>query len=214
MSGAADQALGRRQASARPAGRRDLRVRLLRWLLPVGILLVMAALMISPLLNTREQSFVLKKDQVARAPERLRVERARYSGVDDGGRRFELIAGGAVQQSSAEPVVQLSDLRADLQTADGDAKLRAPVGRYDMDSAALGIPGPLVFEGPGGYRLATSNVTVSLRGKQVTSAGRVTGEMPLGRFSADRLSADLDSRAVVLSGQASLHIDQGKAKAR
>jgi lipopolysaccharide export system protein LptC len=38
--------------------------------------------------------------------------------------------------------------------------------------------------------------------------------MPLGTFSADRLSADLPERTVVLDGGARLHINQGALKER
>jgi len=37
----------------------------------------------------------------------------------------------------------------------------------------------------------------------------VEGRMPLGTFRADRMSADLPERKVVLEGNARLHIDQG-----
>jgi lipopolysaccharide export system protein LptC len=60
-----------------------------------------------------------------------------------------------------------------------------------------------------GYQLLTSNVNVDLRDRSLQSQGQVEGSMPLGNFRADRMSADLPERKVVLEGNARLHINQG-----
>jgi lipopolysaccharide export system protein LptC len=52
-------------------------------------------------------------------------------------------------------------------------------------------------------------VGVDLKTRRLESRGRVEGRMPLGRFSADRMSADLPDKQVVLSGNARLRIEQG-----
>jgi lipopolysaccharide export system protein LptC len=43
----------------------------------------------------------------------------------------------------------------------------------------------------------------------VESNRGVEGQMPLGRFTAAEMQADLPSRTVVLKGRARLHIVQG-----
>ena len=65
-------------------------------------------------------------------------------------------------------------------------------------------------------RVANSSVgqvgerqTQAQAGPNINPIGRVDGRMPLGRFSADRLSADLPGKQVVLSGNARLRINQG-----
>ncbi|HEX8380713.1 MAG TPA: LPS export ABC transporter periplasmic protein LptC, partial [Allosphingosinicella sp.] len=70
----------------------------------------------------------------------------------------------------------------------------------------------VVFQAPSGYRLQTGNAAVDLDGQRLVSSGAVTGQMPLGRFNAENLMADLDERRVVLSGRARLHIKQGSLR--
>ena len=53
-------------------------------------------------------SFILDKNKVANAPERLRVEPARYVGTDNKGRPFMIIASRAIQRSSDVPIVDIS----------------------------------------------------------------------------------------------------------
>ena len=57
--------------------------------------------------------------------------------------------------------------------------------------------------------MGTRDVDIDLRNNTLTSRGAVEGEMPLGRFSAGQLHANLPNRTVVLSGRARLHIVQG-----
>ena len=45
--------------------------------------------------------------------------------------------------------------------------------------------------------------------RTVASGQPVTGQLPIGSFSADRISADLNERTVRLSGHARLRINQG-----
>ena len=204
----------RRADWARPGSARDRRFRWLRIALPMAVGGLGAILALSPLAKRDEVSFVLNKDKVERAGERMRVGAATYRGEDDRGQAFAVRADAAVQPTSKSPVVQVTGLSASLALKDGETKLVAPRARYDTDSERLGVDGPLNVEAANGYTLATSNVSADLNTRQVTSNGRVEGRMPLGTFSAGRMSADLGSQTVKLEGRARLHIDQGAAKAR
>jgi lipopolysaccharide export system protein LptC len=73
-------------------------------------------------------SFVLDKNKVDVAPERLRIDAAEYRGADDKGRPFKLHAGSAVQRSSAEPIVQLNDLSAEIRSTTGPPRSMPSAG--------------------------------------------------------------------------------------
>ncbi|WP_447410739.1 hypothetical protein, partial [Clostridium perfringens] len=75
-------------------------------------------------------SFVLDKNKVEVAHERMKLQSATYRGLDDKGQAFRLDAGSAVQQSSSVPIVQINRMAADLQLTDGPATLRADKGNY------------------------------------------------------------------------------------
>lgn len=200
------------QRWALPGGSHDRLVRLLRKLLPAGIGALSVVLLLIPLASNDEMSFVLDKDKVDVARERLRTESAVYRGEDSKGQPFRIVADSAIQQSSLEPVVKLRGLMAEIQLVSGPARLSADAGRYDMDRDIVNVDGPIRFVSGDGYTLETRDVAVGLKTKRIASGGPVTGTMPLGSFGAARLRADLESRTVVLEGGARLHIVQGRAR--
>lgn len=209
MSELADRERVIRRGWALPGGFHDRLIRLLKIALPAAIGVVLAFLAFAPLEEKQEVSFLLDKSKVEHAEERMKVEAAQYRGIDGRGRPFLLTAGSALQQSSTDPVVDIRDMSAQLLLDDGPARLRALRARYNMETDRVTVVGPLLFAAADGYRMQTSDVTVDLRQRTLASRGPVQGQMPLGRFSAGRLEADLPARRVVLSGRARVHIVQG-----
>jgi lipopolysaccharide export system protein LptC len=213
MSELALQERSARQIWARPNGHHDQLVRGLRIALPAGIAVLGLFLVLAPVSSPNgDVSFMLAKDSVSMARERLRVTTATYRGEDSKGRPFEISAGSAVQRSSLEPVVRLSDLVARLQLEEGPATLSAKAGRYDMEREIVAVDGPLRFETADGYRVEANNVAVGLKTRKLASDSRVDGTLPLGSFSAGGIQADLKARTVTLNGRARLHIVQHTAR--
>lgn len=195
---------------AMPGSAHDGLVGLLKIALPAAIGVLIAYLALAPLSKGPEISFLLDKNKVDVAGERLRVAAAQYRGQDSAGRPFMIKAEQAVQATSREPVVDIEGMAAEIVLQEGPASLTADKGRYDMDDETVDVAGPVRFRAADGYRLETRDVLVDLNERTLASRGPVEGEMPLGRFSANRLSADLPERKVVLSGRARLHIVQGR----
>jgi lipopolysaccharide export system protein LptC len=201
-----------RQRWAAPGSRHDRVVAVARVVLPTAIGVLSAFLVMAPLTAAGDVSFVLDKNKVEVAHERLKIQSARYRGQDSKGQPFELDAGSAIQRSSAEPVVQLRDLTAGIALADGPARVVAGRGHYDMDTQRVTLTGPIAVRAAGGYRMDTSNAVVDLESRRIQGAGAVTGTVPQGTFRADRMRADLDSRTVTLDGNARLRIVPRAAK--
>lgn len=196
---------------AAPGGAHDHLIRIMKIALPAAIGVVLAFLAFAPLEEKQEVSFVLDKDKVEHAEERMRVQAAQYRGQDDRGRPFVLNARSALQQSSAVPVVDVRDMNAQILLDEGPARLRALRARYNMETDKVAVAGPIRFTAADGYSIATRDVTVDLRDRSLESRGAVEGRMPLGRFTAGRLEVDLPERRAVLSGRARVHIVQGGA---
>ena len=207
MSEIAARIRSERQRWALPGGRHDRLVSTANMALPVGIGVLAAFLVMAPLTMGGEASFVLDKNKVEVARERLRIQSARYRGEDARGRPFVIDAGSAVQRSSAEPVVRMEDLSARLQLPEGPATLAADRGLYRMDREEVRVDGPVRFRAADGYRLDTRDAVADLRTRRLTSTGPVTGATPQGSFSADTMRADLESRTVRLQGNARLRLD-------
>ncbi len=213
MSELADTARTQRQLWAATGSSHDRVIAILRLVLPAAIVVLVVLLALAPLTVGRDISFVLSKDRVDVARERMQVTAATYRGQDSKGQPFTLNARSAVQTSSRDPVVRLKTLSAQIQLKDGPARVDAGEGRYDMDKEKVAIVGPVKFESADGYRLETRDVDIDLKSRTAESNGPVTGRMTRGTFSADRLTADLNQRVVVLEGRARLRIVQGQARA-
>ena len=196
----------KRELWALPGSTHDRLIAVLQIMLPMGIGVLAAFLVMAPLLMGGDTSFVLDKNKVDVAKERLKIQRAQYRGADSKGQPFQLDAGSAVQKSSAEPIVQLSTLDAAIRLEDGPARIKADRGRYDMDTEQVAIDGPITVTSANGYRLGTRDATVDLKSRTLASGGAVSGTTPLGTFSGNRLNANLDERTVRLTGNARLRI--------
>ena len=212
MSELARQDRAVKRGWARPGGAHDYLVRFLKFALPIGVLGFLAYLLISPLSRNKEVSFLLDKNKVATAHERLKTQAARYQGIDDQGRAFTVNADRAVQKTSQVPIVDITGVRARLQLKDGPAMMTADSGRYHMDQQKMDVDGPIHVTAANGYRLETRNVSIDLNNHTLAGRQGVEGQMPLGRFSAGTMSANLPNHRVSLGGRAHLHIDQGGLK--
>jgi lipopolysaccharide export system protein LptC len=212
MSEAAIRERGVKQRWAVPGSAHD---RLVRWSkigLPSAVGILIAVLMLAPLDKKGDVSFILDKKKVENAPERMRVEAARYTGTDNKGQMFVMTANRAIQRSSEVPLVDINGMFARLSLSQGPLLIAANQGRYNIDTQKVAIDGPVKVAGPNDYRLATRDVTVDLKARQLASGGPVSGQMRLGQFQAGHLKADLGERSVVLDGGARLKIVQGAVR--
>jgi lipopolysaccharide export system protein LptC len=225
---------------AEPGGRHDRLVRVLKVALPSAVGVLAAFLLTAPLTKKQEVSFILDKNEVESAPERMRVEAARYAGRDNKGQPFVIQANRAVQRSSDEPIVDIMGMFARMGLESGPATIRANTGRYNLDRQQVEVVGPVRVNGPDGEQLLTRDVLVDLnkrtvsggagtgsgregdiqagqlsgdlRSQQLGLAGGVSGRIELGEFQAGRVRADLGARTIVLDGGARLKIKQGAVR--
>ena len=212
MSEAASRERASRQTWAVPGSRHDRLIRVAKVALPSGVGILLAFMALAPLDKRGDISFILDKNKVENAPERMRLESARYIGEDGRGQKFSITAQQAVQRTSSVPIVDLRGMLARLGLAQGPVTIAANQGRYNIDQQNVAVDGAVRVVGPEGYRLETRDVNVDLKKQQVVSTGPVRGEMKLGQFTAGRLRADLNERKVVLDGGARLKIVQGAGR--
>ena len=91
-----------------------------------------------------------------------------------------------------------------------EGEITAPNGKYNFDTGQVAVPGPVNVTAADGYRMVTNGVGIDLKARKLAGAGGVSGELPSGVFSADRMSADLGERTVTLEGRARLRMTPGK----
>ena len=200
------------QRWAQPGSAHDRLVKWTKILLPsaAGVLLIILA--IAPLDKKGDVSFILDKKKVDSAPERMRVEEARYTGTDDKGQQFTMTAGRALQRSSNTPLVDIDGMFARLNLDQGPLLIAADQGRYNLDTQQVAVVGPINVNGADGWHLQTRDVLVDLKQRKLASRGPAEGQMRLGQFRANQIRADLGTHTVVLDGGARLKIVQGAVR--
>ncbi|WP_048884460.1 LPS export ABC transporter periplasmic protein LptC [Aurantiacibacter atlanticus] len=208
----ADQMRTKRQAFAAPGGALDRIVRAMAIGLPALVGVIAAMMLITPLSPRGELSFLLDRNKVAIAEDRLRVDDAMYRGQDQQGRPFSLMAGEAVQRSASVPQVELERLVARIVLPEGPAVLSANVGSYEINDQQVIVPGLVEFTAADGYQMSARNVTMDLANRTVLGQGRVVGVVPAGTFEANSMRADLAERTVLLDGEARLVMVPGKLR--
>jgi lipopolysaccharide export system protein LptC len=212
LSARAEKERIQRRLSASSGSRHDRLIQLARKGLPLLIGVMAAILIFSPFNQRSEISFLLAKDKVEVAKERMRVTQAEYRGQDNKGQPFALIAGSAVQKSSAEPIVRMEHLSGAINLDEGPATIAALMGAYDMEREEVRVPGLVKLRSAKGYQLDATNVAINMKNRSLNGQGGVNGSLNVGNFSANQLDADLDARIVRLSGNARLRINQGVLK--
>lgn len=202
----------KRKHFASPGGSHDKLVGFLARALPMGVGVVAALMIITPLSPRGEVSFLLDRTQVSVIEERLSVDNAMYRGRDDTGRPFSITAGEAVQRSSAEGLVRMDNLMAQLLLSDGPARLSAPGGVYDINAEVVDVDGSVEVRTADGYSLTASGVSFNLDTRIMRGEDGVAGAIPAGTFSANSIRADIDARTLELDGNARLTMVPGELR--
>ena len=210
MTAQADQIRDRRRAFALPGSALDRTVRWLALGLPALVGMIVALMVVTPLGPRGEVSFLLDRNKVATAPNRLFVNNAVYRGEDDQGRPFSLTAGAAVQHSASVPEVEMRNLLGRITLNEGPAQISADSGRYNYNTDQVAIDSEVNFVAADGYRITARGVSIDLAKKTMVGSGGVSGAVPAGTFSADSIEADLATRIVALQGHARLHMVPGQ----
>ncbi len=208
----AKQLRSMRQHFAAPGGSHDRLVSFLAKALPMAIGVLAAFMVITPLSPRGEVSFLLDRNKVSVIDERLRVDSAMYRGKDNLGQPFSLTAGEAVQKSAAEGVVRMREMVGRILLPEGPAQIAAQGGTYTIAQDVVSITGPLLVSAADGYRMTASGVSLNLRTRHLIGDGGVSGEIPAGTFSADRMEADLSARTITLEGRARLRMIPGEIR--
>ena len=198
-----------RQRQAAPGGFHDRLIKILAIGLPMATGAIVAFLVLTPLAPRSEGSFILDRDKVEQIDERLRIDKATYRGSDNQGRPFSLTSDRAVQQSSAEGIVRLDDVVAQILLRDGPARISAEGGAYTIDEELLNVQGPVMLRATDGYELVARGVSVDLKDQLLIGDDGVSGAVPAGTFSANSLRVDLETRTILLDGNARLRMVPG-----
>ena len=156
-------------------------------LLPTVATALLLIVVIWPQLNEQNKTFEIGFKEIDKsAAENLRMEKARYTGVDRAKRPFSITAEEAEQLDPKSPVIELVQPKADIVMQDGSwIAVTAEVGNYNRASQFLELSGTVNLFHDKGYEFHTSSAVLDLRAGDAIGTEPVHGQGPFGHIQAE-----------------------------
>jgi len=209
-----DQWTARARTTQEAAARRARNARRARLALPLFGVAILAGFLFAARNRGVDDEFAAQFDDLEEADDVLQTVQPRFTGLTEGGDRFELTAETARRAADSPDLVALDSPRAvtALDAAHG-AVVTAARGLYRTEARALDLAdGVEVRYGVGEdvYVLKTPRANVSLETRRVETDAGVDGAGPGGTITADRLTADEEKSELVLEGNVRMVLTQPK----
>ena len=187
------------------------RVRYLKKIMPALTAIVFVALVLWPVLNSKEGSFTLAIDRLEQRDENAKLVKPRYVGIDKYNQPVNISAEMAFRKSNDDKDYYLKNLLANMKMRDGTGiEIRATSGMLDAEAQDVTLEGDVTISTENNFSLTTNQVLFLINEKIATGENGVTGVMPFGSFSADKFHVDVDQEIVRLKSRVHLHFDPGK----
>ena len=145
------------------------------------------------------------------ATEDLRMENPRFTGEDDEGRPYEVVAGAATQDPLLPDLISLENpeaLRTETSGKNDQVKVTANSGLYDVEGKTIDLNNNVELAqgiGDGVFVLRTDAAIVSLDDRKVESKGMVYGESGENTLIADSMTAyEEEGRSVFYNARMTL----------
>ncbi|MDD5586184.1 MAG: LPS export ABC transporter periplasmic protein LptC [Alphaproteobacteria bacterium] len=133
-------------------------VGVLRWALPLAVLMVLVALIVLPMIQAKKITAA-----VAEAVPNLVVEKLNLTGLDAKNQPYSLTAAKALQAENAKNVIDLEMPQGDIALENGAWLAgKAQYGRYDQENKRLWLGGNVELFHDQGYQFTTSEAQVDM----------------------------------------------------
>lgn len=172
------------------AARHSRLVRLLRVLIPVGVVLGLLGVMLASVLNPLRflSDFPIDIGRLVVSGTKITMEAPRLAGYTRDQRAYELSARAAAQDITKPDLVELRDIRAKLDMQDKSVmELTAATGVYDAKSEKLTLGQNILLSSSTGYEGRLSEAHIDIRKGDIVSEKPVEVKMLQGTLNANRL---------------------------
>lgn len=190
---------GDSERAFRAARRHSRMVRLLRVFLPVAVVAALVGISLVTWFNPLRMITALPvnvNDMVVSGT-KITMEQPRLSGFTKDQRAYELTAKAAAQDLTKPNIVELNDIRAQIEMQDKSTMvMTAATGIYDTKAEMLNLKTNIVLTSTNGNKGRLSEATVDVKKGNVTSNKPVELEFLQGILNANRLEI-VDSGALV-----------------
>ena len=172
------------------AARHSRLVRILRILIPVGVVLGLAGVMLASYLNPLRflSDFPIDIGKLVVSGTKITMEAPRLAGYTRDNRAYELSARAAAQDITKPDLVELREIRAKLDMQDKSVmEMTAATGVYDAKSEMLTLGQDIVLSSSTGYQGRLSEAVIDIRKGNIVSEKPVEVKMLQGTLNANRL---------------------------
>jgi len=187
------------------------RINLLKKIVPFLTVIILIALVLWPVLNSKEGSFTLAIDRLDKRDENAKLIKPRYVGIDRHNNPVNISAETAFRKSNDDKDYYLKNLLADMKLRDGTGiKVRATSGMFDADAQEIILDGSVTITTESDFNLSTDHAIFLINEKISTGNNGLTGSTSFGTIRADKFHVDVDQEIIRLKGNVKLHFDPGK----
>lgn len=186
----------------RSAARHSRRVRFLRFAIPAVIVVIAAVLLVVTFVNPlrRMIPFPIDPGQVSISGTKIVMEMPRVNGFTTDQRPYELTAHAATQDLTKLDILELKEIRANVELKDGHhVNITSINGVYDTKAELLRLNDHIIVKSTSGYEGRLSEATVHIPTGNIISENPVDVKLPNGVLTANRLEVR-DNGAVIKFG--------------
>ena len=176
--------------AVRAAGRHSRLVRVVRIVLPVGVVVGLTALVLNTYFKPMQLFDKLPNvsGKLAVQGSKITMELPRIAGFTRDARAYELNAETAVQDITRPDLIELQNLRAKMEMQDKDVVLLvAKSGTYNSKADKVILREEIVITSEQGYKALLREAAVEMKKGNVVSDQPVTITLPNGMLKANRL---------------------------
>jgi lipopolysaccharide export system protein LptC len=178
------------ERTVRSAGRHSRLVRVLRVLLPLGVVLGLGGYLLFSYLNPLAILDKLPEvtGKIGVQGSKITMEAPRIAGVTRDSRAYELTAETAVQDIAKPDVVELVNLRAKMELQDADiVVITAKSGTYNTKGDSVVLHEHVVVTSANGYNATLREAVVDMKKGSVYSGAPVDIKLPNGNLKANTM---------------------------
>lgn len=185
----------------------DQFVLFMRTILPIVALILGAITAFWPLINQKEVSFTLSKEDVTQGDGRVRMTNLQYVGTDNNNRLFTVTADNGEQDDPNAERVKLTGITAEMAIEpDNPAIVNARTGIYRMKERTLSLVGGVHLETGNGYTLDMAGADIDLKTRSAVGQGSIKGTSTLGELNASRVNIQVEEQIGLFEGGVKMRI--------
>lgn len=193
----------------RGARRHSRNVRLLRILIPAGVIGGILVVSLMTFISSGRFAYKLPNDMgtLVISGTKITMEAPRLAGYTKDRRGYEVTAKAAAQDMAKPEFVELKELRAKLAMPDSNsAELITIGGMYNTKSEVLTLGPNVLLQSTNGYEARLADAVVDVRKGHISSDKPVEVKMTRGTLNANRLEVINSGEIIRFDGGVVMHL--------